>query len=60
MGWSMGGYGALRLAAEELRGKAKAVASMATAFYEDFEHCPHPDAFDDEADYETNTLSGRI
>lgn len=60
MGWSMGGYGALRLAAEELQGKVKAVASMATAIYEDFEHCPHPDAFDDEADYEANNLNDRI
>ncbi|MGO4957201.1 alpha/beta hydrolase-fold protein [Luteococcus sp. Sow4_B9] len=60
IGYSMGGYGALRLAAEELHGRVKAVGSMATAIYPDFERCPHPDAFDDERDYIENNLQDRL
>ncbi|MDN5564324.1 MAG: hypothetical protein L0G49_11230 [Luteococcus sp.] len=60
MGWSMGGYGCLRLAADELHGRVKAVASVATATYEKYEDCPHPDAFDSKADHDANTLNTRI
>ncbi|MFZ2260670.1 MAG: alpha/beta hydrolase-fold protein [Luteococcus japonicus] len=60
IGWSMGGYGALRLAAEELHGKVRAVASMSTAIYPDWEHCPQGDAFDSPADFEANGLVNRL
>lgn len=60
IGWSMGGYGALRLAAEELHGKVKAVASMATAIYPAWGQSPHATAFDDEADYNRNNLNDKI
>lgn len=60
LGWSMGGYGALRLAAEELHGRVRAVGSMATAIYPDWAHAPQGDAFDDEADYAANNLNDKL
>ncbi|GAA1388515.1 hypothetical protein [Luteococcus peritonei] len=60
IGWSMGGYGALRLAAEELHGAVRAVGSMATAIYADWDDAPQKYAFDDEADYAANNLNDKL
>lgn len=60
VGWSMGGYGALRLAAEELHGKVRAVGSMSTAIYRDWDHCPQVEAFDSPADYAANNLNDKL
>lgn len=59
-GWSMGGYGALRLAAEELHHKVKAVGSASTAIYTDWDHCPQVEAFDSPADYAANNLNDKL
>lgn len=60
MGWSMGGYGVLRLAAEELRGKVRAVASMSTAIYSHWTTGLQGSAFEDEADYAANNLNDKV
>lgn len=41
-GWSMGGWGALRLACDELHGKLKAIAPLSAPCYERYEHVPDP------------------
>lgn len=60
VGWSMGGYGALRLAADELHGRVRAVGTMSTALYQRLADCPHEGAFDDEADFRANRLVDRL
>ncbi len=60
VGWSMGGYGALRLAAEEMHGRVKAVGAMSVALYRSLADCPHEGAFDNEADYQANKLIDRL
>lgn len=41
-GWSMGGWGSLRLACDELHGKLKAIAPLSAPCYERYEHVPDP------------------
>jgi poly(3-hydroxybutyrate) depolymerase len=39
-GWSMGGWGTLRLACAELNGKLKAIAAISTPCYEKYDYVP--------------------
>lgn len=41
-GWSMGGWGTLRLAEDELHGKLRAVAAISTPCYPDYKFVPGP------------------
>ncbi|MEE9963667.1 MAG: esterase family protein [Propionicimonas sp.] len=41
-GWSMGGWGSLRLACDELHGKLKAIAPLSAPCYLRYEHVPDP------------------
>lgn len=41
-GWSMGGWGSLRLACDELHGKLKAIAPLSAPCYQSFDQVPDP------------------
>jgi dienelactone hydrolase len=58
LGWSMGGYGALVLAARLGRDRAAAVAAESPALWHDFEDTS-PGAFDDASDFADATAFGR-
>ena len=57
-GWSMGGYGALRLAARLGRDRAVAAAALSPALWHSFADSS-PGAFDSASDFERFTLFGR-
>lgn len=57
-GWSMGGFGALRLAGLLGEGGAPAVAALSPALFRSFEEASSG-AFDDAADLARNTVLGR-
>jgi S-formylglutathione hydrolase FrmB len=57
-GWSMGGYGALRLAALLGRDRVVAATAMSPALWHSFADSS-PGAFDDDNDFGRNTLFGR-
>lgn len=57
-GWSMGGYGALRLASLLGRDRTPAVAAASAALWTDAADTS-PGAFDDDADFARSTLFGR-
>ena len=58
LGWSMGGYGALRLAGELGAGRVAAVAAASPALWHTFAQSANG-AFDDAADFARNTVFGR-
>lgn len=58
LGWSMGGYGALRLAGLIGPPRVFGVAAMSPALWHRYADSA-PGAFDDEADFEQNTVFGR-
>lgn len=58
LGWSMGGYGALRLAGMLGPDRVSAVAAASPALWQAFPQAPRI-AFDDEADFAANTVYGR-
>jgi pimeloyl-ACP methyl ester carboxylesterase len=58
LGWSMGGYGALVLAARLGRSRALAVAAESPALWHEYEDSSQG-AFDDAADFERSTVFGR-
>ena len=57
-GWSMGGYGALRLAGRLGRDRVVAATAMSPALWHDFAGSPLG-AFDNEADFDRVTVFGR-
>ena len=57
-GWSMGGYGALRLAGRLGRDRVVAATAMSPALWHDFAESA-PGAFDNEADFDRVTVFGR-
>lgn len=57
LGWSMGGYGALRLAAHLGREQVVAATAMSPALWLQFADSA-PGAFDDEADFERSNIFG--
>ncbi len=57
LGWSMGGYGALRLAAQLGRDRVVAATAMSPALWHRFADST-PGAFDDEADFERSSVFG--
>ena len=58
LGWSMGGYGALRLASRLGRDRVVAATAMSPALWHRFADST-PGAFDDAADFDRATLFGR-
>ena len=58
IGWSMGGYGSLRLAGELGPSRVAAVAAVSPALWESWREVPDV-AFDDEEDYEEHRVTGR-
>ncbi|GAB3072715.1 alpha/beta hydrolase-fold protein [Nocardioides zeae] len=58
LGWSMGGFGALRLAGLLGPGRVGAVAALSPALWRDFDDTA-PGAFDDAADFDAVTVMGR-
>ncbi|WP_348787329.1 alpha/beta fold hydrolase [Leifsonia sp. NPDC080035] len=58
LGWSMGGYGALRLAGVLGPSRVAAVAAASPALWHAFPQTPHG-SFDDAADFARNTVFGR-
>lgn len=58
IGWSMGGFGVLRLAALLGADRVPAVAAMSPALWRDFDDTA-PGAYDDRADFEATTVMGR-
>lgn len=58
LGWSMGGYGALRLAAELGAGRVPAVAVAGPAIWSDADDASRA-GFEDEAEYDEFTVTGR-
>jgi dienelactone hydrolase len=58
LGWSMGGYGSLRLAARLGPGRVAAVAAESPALWRRYPDSA-PGAFDDEADFTRNAVLGR-
>ena len=58
MGWSMGGYGALRLGGILGASRVAAVAAMSPALWDDFADSA-PGAFDDETDFTDAAVLGR-
>jgi len=58
LGWSMGGYGALVLAARLGRARTAAVAAESPALWHEFEDTT-PGAFDDASDFANATAFGR-
>ena len=58
LGWSMGGYGALRLAGRLGRDRVVAATAMSPALWYRFEDSA-PGAFDDAADFARSTVFGR-
>ena len=58
LGWSMGGYGALRLAGRLGRDRVVAATAMSPALWHRFEDTA-PGAFDDATDYARSTVFGR-
>jgi enterochelin esterase-like enzyme len=57
LGWSMGGYGALRLAPLFGSGRVRAVAAASPAIWREADEAS-PDGFDDEAEYEEYSAFG--
>jgi enterochelin esterase-like enzyme len=57
-GWSMGGWGALRLACDELHGKVQAVAALSTPCYAKLSDAPES-GWMTEAEFETNNFFDR-
>ncbi len=57
-GWSMGGYGALRLAGRLGQDRVVAATAMSPALWHDFADSA-PGAFDDAADFDRATVFGR-
>ena len=58
LGWSMGGFGALRLAGLLGPDRVRAVAALSPALWREFDDTA-PGAFDDAADFEAVTVMGR-
>ncbi|WP_182378098.1 alpha/beta hydrolase-fold protein [Nocardioides sp. WS12] len=58
IGWSMGGFGVLRLAALLGGHRVPAVAAMSPALWRDFDDTA-PGAYDDRADFDATTVMGR-
>ncbi len=58
IGWSMGGYGSLRLASELGRSRVAGVAAISPALWHSWRDVPDI-AFDDAADYEEYGVAGR-
>lgn len=58
LGWSMGGYGALRLAGLLGHGRVVAATALSPALWHSFADSS-PGAFDDESDFARSTLFGR-
>jgi S-formylglutathione hydrolase FrmB len=58
LGWSMGGYGALRLAEQLGRNRVAGVAAVSPALWHKFSESA-PGAFDDAADFADATVIGR-
>ncbi|HEY1135366.1 MAG TPA: alpha/beta hydrolase-fold protein [Nocardioides sp.] len=58
LGWSMGGFGALRLAGLLGAGQVSAVAALSPALWHHYDDTPSG-AFDDAADFEAVTVMGR-
>lgn len=58
IGWSMGGYGSLRLAGTLGSSRVAAVAAVSPALWHSWRDVPDV-AFDDEADYRENRVTGR-
>lgn len=58
LGWSMGGFGALRLAGLLGPDRVRAVAALSPALWRDFDDTA-PGAFDDAADFDAVTVMGR-
>lgn len=58
IGWSMGGYGALRLAGELGRSRVAGVSAVSPALWHSWRDVPDV-AFDDAADFEEFGVSGR-
>ena len=58
LGWSMGGYGGLRLAGLLGEGRVAGVAAVSPALWHDYEDTA-PGAFDDAADFADATVFGR-
>jgi len=58
LGWSMGGYGVLRLAGELGAGRVAAVAAAGPAIWSDPSEASRT-GFDDDAQYEEHTVTGR-
>jgi hypothetical protein len=57
-GWSMGGWGALRLACDELHGKIRAVAAVSTPCYASFSEMPGQ-GWMSAAEFAANNFYGR-
>lgn len=57
-GWSMGGWGAFRLAANELRGRVSAIAALSTPCYTSFDDVPLQQVMTREQ-FETNNFVPR-
>ncbi len=57
-GWSMGGWGALRLACDELHGKVRAVAALSTPCYAKLSDAPES-GWMTEAEFEANNFFDR-
>ena len=57
LGWSMGGYGALRLAPLFGSDRVRAVAAASPAIWSDADEAS-PEGFDDAAEYEEFSVSG--
>ncbi|HEY0227536.1 MAG TPA: alpha/beta hydrolase-fold protein [Mycobacterium sp.] len=57
MGWSMGGYGALRLGAKLGPSRTAGICAISPALYTSYADCA-PKAFDSEEDWMTNSVMG--
>lgn len=58
VGWSMGGFGSLRLASVLGPERVAATAAMSPAIFRDYDDAT-PGAYDDRADFEATTVMGR-